>query len=103
MRQDYDYNIYAPNNREVGIYAYKQMKQDGLLRTDTSHSAFITFNISDNMEEVSYLLDLENPEDFADYDSWVGLGYLTQGKTPASILEWLESLPPYIMREVTNL
>lgn len=103
-RDDYDYNIWGSDVWEISLCAYRQYRENGFLQTDYESCDVIKFNVNDHPEEFSYLLNAEYPDEsfpdgIEDYDDWVGFDYLTEGNTPASILEWLGNLPEYTREE----
>lgn len=111
----YDYNIYGPSADVLTISAYPQRFdfEQGYVVTDYSekNSYTLTLNYPEDYEDIAYLFDRDDLEElraewsvdgingFTDFDEWPTLEFLTQGKTPAKISEWLRSLPDYDVEE----
>lgn len=104
----YDFNIYVSNGI-ASLVAYKQRYQtltiNGedkvAIETDTAnHSVLPIPMVDEYSEEVAHLLDneqwdLEDLDDWDEYDDWVGSTFLTRDGVPAMIVSFLDHLPDY--------
>ena len=105
---DYDYNVWSDEDNKLTLTAYRlkvvhvyEMQTD--INTDTEHYESITFSLPDDHKEITYLLDVPDPEQhlvkygLVDYDDWVSEEFLHQAhrSTPTRILEFIQALPEY--------
>lgn len=106
-QEDYDFNIYCPDDNSVSLTAYQQyytLDSDGdpILNIDTKNYYTKSFDRQLNKEEWRFLTKTD-PEDttesISEYDDWIGLLDLVKPETPVAILEFLQSLPEYEPQE----
>jgi len=105
---DYDYNVWSDEDNKLTLTAYRlkvvhvyEMQTD--INTDTEHYESITFSLPDDYKEITYLLDVPDPDQhlvkygLVDYDDWVSEEFLHQAhrQTPNRILEFVQALPEY--------
>ncbi len=104
----YDYNIYIANGI-ASLVAYRQRYQTLTINgqdkvaveTDTGNYSVLPLPMAGEYhDEITYLLDnpewdLEDLENWEEYDEWVGRDYLTRDETPAMIASFLDHLPNY--------
>lgn len=110
---DYDYNVWSDEDNKLTLTAYrlKWVDLNGKtdINTDTEVYESITFKLPEDHKEITYLLDVPNPDQhlaqygLVDYDDWVSEKFLHQAhrETPYRILEFLQALPNYEPRRET--
>jgi hypothetical protein len=98
--KEYDFNIYVIDG-VLSLSAYQlEIASNGQrqLRTDNYITKYYPMT-EENYEEITYLLDSEDWIDelsnWEEYDAWGYNEHLTEGEVPASITEWVNSLPEY--------
>ena len=110
---DYDYNVWSDEDNKLTLTAYrlKWVDLNGKtdINTDTENYESITFSLPEDHKEITYLLDVPDPDQhlvkygLVDYDDWVSEKFLHQAHraTPNRILEFLQALPNYEPRRET--
>lgn len=102
-KEDYDFNIYCPDNSSVSLTAYQQyytLDSDGdpILNINTDIYFTISFDRQLDKEEFDFLVcedTSDTSKDFTELDEWVGLSEIVSPNTPVRILEFLQNLPEY--------
>lgn len=102
-KEDYDFNIYCPDNSSVSLTAYQQyytLDSDGdpILNINTDIYFTIRFDRQLDKEEFDFLVcedTSDTSKDFTELDEWVGLSEIVGPNTPVRILEFLQNLPEY--------
>lgn len=102
-KEDYDFNIYCPDNSSVSLTAYQQyytLDSDGdpILNINTDIYFTIRFDRQLDKDEFDFLVcedTTDTSKDFTELDEWVGLSEIVSPNTPVRILEFLQNLPEY--------
>jgi hypothetical protein len=105
----YDYNVWSDEDNKLTLTAYR-LKIIDLggridINTDTESYESITFSLPNDYEETLYLIDQKDPAEhlaqhgLQDYDDWVSQEFIDRGRTPESILKFVQSLQDYTPRK----
>jgi hypothetical protein len=105
----YDYNVWSDEDNKLTLTAYR-LKIIDLggridINTDTESYESITFSLPNDYEEILYLIDQKDPAEhlaqhgLQDYDDWVSQEFIDRGRTPESILKFVQSLQDYTPRK----
>ena len=110
---DYDYNVWSDEDNKLTLTAYRlkcvDLNGKTDINTDTETYESITFSLPEDHKEITYLLDVPDPDQhlvkygLVDYDDWVSEEFLYQAHrtTPTRILEFVQALPEYEPRKET--
>ena len=107
---EYDVNVYVLN-KIFSLYAYTMaVNEDGIfVETDTDlNPVILSIPLETEQQHlqdlISFVLDSSNyaSEDWEGHDDWMESAYLVKG-APSSLTSWIDGLPMYQARELTNM